>query len=143
MPIIYFCIFNLAPASPPSNVMVTAVSPTSILVTWAVVPPIDQNGVITMYEVLYEPLETFNGVIMSNTTTVDATARAVILMDLKEYVVYNISVRAYTGVGAGPYSVEIMERTNEDGEKLNLNNDYYYHNNSVLQPLLHPLPTSW
>ena len=87
------------------------------MVTWDMVPPIDQNGVITVYEVLYEPLETFNGAIMSNTTTVDATAGAVILIDLEEYVVYNISVRAYTGVGAGPYSVEIMERTNEDGEK--------------------------
>ena len=54
---------------------------------------------------------------MNTTTTVDATAGAVILMDLEEYVVYNISVRAYTGVGAGPYSMEIMERTNQDGEK--------------------------
>ena len=88
------------------------------MITWDMVPPIDQNGVITMYEVLYEPLETFDGAIMSNTAAVDATAGAVLLMDLEEYVVYNISVRAYTGVGAGPYSVEIMERTNEDGEKL-------------------------
>ena len=87
------------------------------MVTWNMVSPIDQNGVITMYEVLYEPLETFNGAIMSNTTTVDAPTSALILMDLEEYVVYNTSVRAYTGVGAGPYSVKIMERTNEDGEK--------------------------
>ena len=107
-----------APTSPPSNVMATAVSPTSIMVTWDMVPPIDQNGVITMYEVLYEPLEAFNGAIMSNTTTVDGTARAVNLTGLEEYVNYTISVRAYTSAGEGPYSDGVIELTNEDGKRL-------------------------
>ena len=106
---------SIDPSSPPSNVMATATSPTSIMVTWDVVPPIDQNGVITMYEVLYEPLETFNRAIMSNTTTVDGTATAVNLTGLEEYVNYTISVRAYTSAGEGPYSTEIIESTAEDG----------------------------
>ena len=97
------CIFFIAPSSPPSNVTATVISPTSIVVTWDMVPSIDQNGVITMYEVLYEPLETFNGSIMSNTTTVDGSARAVNLTGLEEYVNFNISVRAYTSAGEGPY----------------------------------------
>ena len=89
------------------------------MVTWDMVPPIDQNGVITMYEVLYEPQETFNGSIMSTTTRVDGTAMAVNLTGLEEYVNYTISVRAYTSAGEGPYSNGTIELTNEDGKKLN------------------------
>ena len=58
------------------------------MVTWDMVPPMDQNGVITMYEVLYEPLETFNGAIMSNTTTVDGMTLTAVLEGLKEFVDY-------------------------------------------------------
>ena len=96
--------------------MATVVSPTSIMVTWDMVPPIDQNGVITMYEVLYEPQETFNGAIMSNTITVDGTARAVNMTGLEEYVNYTISVRAYTSAGEGPYSEGVVDLTDEDSE---------------------------
>ncbi len=37
------------------------------------------------------------------------------LRGLEEYVQYNISVRARTSIGPGPYSTPIMERTLEDG----------------------------
>ncbi len=35
---------------------------------------------------------------------------------LEEYVEYNISVRAYTSVGAGPFSVGIVNQTLEAGK---------------------------
>ena len=108
-----------APASPPDNVTVMAsVIPTEIMVTWDIVPEIDQNGVITMYEVLYVPLETFDGAIGENTTVV-MTERMTILTDLQEYVNYTISVRAFTSVGEGPYSDELTVITNEDGNEVN------------------------
>ena len=75
----------------------------------------DQNGVITMYEVLYQPQETFNGAIRDLTVNVSAPEMSVVLMDLEEYVNYTISVRAYTSVGEGPYSEGIVELTSEDG----------------------------
>ena len=75
----------------------------------------DQNGVITMYEVLYRPQETFNGAIRDLTVNVSASEMSVVLMNLEEYVNYTISVRAYTSVGEGPYSEGIIELTNEDG----------------------------
>ena len=84
------------------------------MVTWDMVSPIDQNGVITMYEVLYEPQETFGGAIGPLTST--STAMSLLLTSLEEFVNYNISVRAYTSVGAGPYSEDITEMTSEDGE---------------------------
>ena len=94
--------------------MATVVSSTEIMVTWDIVPEIDQNGVITMYEVLYVPLETFGGAIGENST--DVTERMATLTDLQEYVNYTISVRAYTSVGAGPYSDGMIVETLEDGK---------------------------
>ena len=82
--------------------------------SWSEVPEIDRNGIITMYEVMYEPLMTFDKQLQSNTTSI-ANNTSVILPDLQEYVNYSISVRAYTNVGPGNYSEEVTVRTLEDG----------------------------
>ena len=87
------------------------------MVTWDSVPAIDQNGVITEYEVMYEPLETFGGNISTQRMNVTAPKMSVTLNGLEEFVNYSISVRAYTIIGPGPYSDGVMARTNEDGEK--------------------------
>ena len=105
---------SLVPASPPENLKATANSSTTIAVMWDEVVPIDLNGVITMYEVMYTPLEDFDGTIMTRTTNV--TDLSVLLMDLEEYVNYSISVRAFTNAGAGPYSDPETVLTNEDGK---------------------------
>ena len=97
--------------------MITLLS-TEIAVSWDEVPAIDQNGVITMYEVQFEPLQTFNGTIYTNSVNITNTSMmSTVLMDLEEYVEYNISVRAYTRIGPGPYSIGIVNRTNTDGEQ--------------------------
>ena len=47
-------------------------SSTSIMVSWEEIPPFDWNGIIIAYEVLYEPLNTFGGLLeveAMNTTT--------------------------------------------------------------------------
>ena len=106
---------NAVPASPPQNVIATVLSSTEIQVNWNEVLEIDQNGIITEYEVMYEPLMTFGGLI--TTLTVNTTNLSITLMDLEEYVEYSISVRAYTSVGSGPYSVGIVNMTFEDGIK--------------------------
>ena len=105
-----------APASPPENVIATVLSSTEILVNWDSVPSVYQNGIITMYEVLYQPQETFNNVIMSNNylTIEDTSQTSVLIAGLQESVSYNISVRAYTSVGEGPFSEEIVVATFED-----------------------------
>ena len=81
---------------------------------WEEVVPIDQNGVIIMYQVLYQPLETFGGAI--GPLTVNVTELTADLTDLEEYVNYTISVRAYTSAGEGPYSDGITVITLEDGK---------------------------
>ena len=110
---------NTAPDNPPQNVTATAVSSTKIEISWEDLRAICQNGVITMYEILYEPLETFGGQITSDTVnTSNGSVLMMVLSDLEEYVEYIISVRAYTSTGPGPYSDPVTERTLEDGEKL-------------------------
>ena len=91
---------------------VIARSSTVIMVTWEEVLPIDQNWIITIYEVRYEPLQFMKSL---STLVTNTTDMAVNLTNLQEYVEYNISVRAYTGVGPGPYSDPVTERTFEDG----------------------------
>ena len=112
------------PSSPPDNVTAIVLSPTEILVTWDMVPPIDQNGIITLYEVLYVPLETFNETIQEITREVFGTEMSITLTDVQEFVNYTISVRAYTAVGEGPYSEEVMVTTLEDGMRMNI--ECYY-----------------
>ena len=105
--------YHAAPSGSPQNVVATALSSTEIEVSWEEVPAIDRNGEIIMYKIKYEPLDCGLMVENINTTT------PVLMMNLtglEEYVEYNITVRAYTSEGPGPYSdPPVTERTLEDG----------------------------
>ena len=87
--------------------MTVANSPRSINVMWEEVELIDQNGIITLYEVLYQPLETFGGEIGALTTNVSELATN--LTNIEEFV-------NYTSVGAGPYSDGMTVITPQDGK---------------------------
>ena len=102
------------PATPPQNVQTMAPSSTEIMVTWEEVPAIDENGIIINYEVRFEPLEFTETLTTSSVNTTDTIDLTVVLRVLQEYVEYNISVRAYTSVGPGPYSDPVTQRTLED-----------------------------
>ena len=80
---------------------------------WEEVPAIDQNGIVIEYEVLFEPLETFGGQLMSE-TLINSTELFICLVELQEFVNYSISVRAYTSAGPGLYSERILAMTQED-----------------------------
>ena len=106
--------------------------------TWEDIPLIDQNGVIITYEVLYEPLQTFRGNIAEQRA--NTTNSSITLMDLEEFVNYSISVRGYTIVGPGIYSVAVTVMTQEDS-KLSTSyiviiSEYKYRCFIQLQPLL-------
>ncbi len=63
----------------------------------------------------YDPLVTFNGQITTGyENTTNGSVLEITLENLQEYVEYNISVRAYTVVGAGPFSPEVLQPTLED-----------------------------
>ena len=98
----------------------TAVSSTEIEVSWEEVPAIDENGIIVLYEIQFVPLETFDGALVTETVNTSGPVLTMNLAGLEQYVEYNISVRAYTSVGPGPYSDGVVERTEEDGKSNNL-----------------------
>ena len=104
------------PSASPNNVTATAISSTDIRVHWSEVNTIDRNGVITYYEVEYNQT-TFSDDTIHATILVDSLTFMVEVTDLEEYVEYFVRVRAYTSVGAGPYSDTVMERTEQDGNK--------------------------
>ena len=115
------------PSDPPHNVTATVMSSTEIMVSWEEVPAINQNGEITTYEIQYAPLETFERQISTDTVNTSGSesgsgsgSGSVLMMvstGLEEYVEYNISVRAYTSAGPGPYSDPVTERTSEDSKQ--------------------------
>lgn len=104
---------HVGPAGPPRNVTVEVFSSTAMVVMWDPVPPINQNGIIIGYHVLYTPLLTYGGEISAKMINSDGYFS--MLEDLQEHTVYIISVRAYTQAGVGPYSPEILRTTLEDG----------------------------
>ena len=87
---------------------------------WENVREIDENGVMIAFEILYIPFETFNGILVPELVNTSASNRTVTFNNLEEYVFYNISVRAYTSVGAGPFSAFITKRTLEDSKLCNV-----------------------
>lgn len=105
-----------APSAPPTNVTVATVTSTSLLVAWQPPPPIHQNGIIVYYQVLYEPWNTFNGLIASSgSVLVYTNLSSTMLTGLQENTGYNVSVRAGTAVGPGPYSQAQSNITFTDG----------------------------
>lgn len=95
-----------------------SLSSTTIEVTWAEVPPSDRNGLIILYEIQYEPLgEPGSTPGQPARRTTNTTELSVLLTDLNPFMTYTISVRAYTGVGHGPYSDVMFETTEQDGKQ--------------------------
>ena len=87
-------------------------SSTSILVEWDDVPDFDQNGIITSYNITYRSqTENHNGFAMAG-----PNERQKNLTDLREYVDYDITVRASTSKGDGPDSNPIVVRTDQDSK---------------------------
>ena len=87
------------------------ISPTEIEMSWNEVDPIYQNGIIIIYEVDYQPAQVFNG--SMTVDVVNTTNTTIILSDLHESVQYNITVRAYTSIGPGPFSSHVLSFSGE------------------------------
>ena len=87
----------------------------SISVTWNEVPPADQNGIITSYTITYQS-QTENH---NESAIAGPSDRQKELTGLREYVDYDITVRASTSKGDGPdSSPAIVVRTDQDGKYL-------------------------
>ena len=75
-----------------------------------------------MYGIDYEPSAIFDCGLMVKNINTTGPVLMMTLTGLEEYVEYNITVRAYTSEGPGPYSDPLVtERTLENGmENINV-----------------------
>ena len=77
------------------------------MVSWNEVDQIDRNGIITVYEIIYQPQESYDRIERLQNTT----SRSITLAGLHEYASYDIQVRAFTEVGPGTFSPTQNRRT--------------------------------
>ena len=100
-----------APTTGPSILSAIALSSSSIYVNWSILTEQELNGVLQGYQVEYIDADGEN-------TTVDfnKSVTFTILRNLYFFTEYNISVKAKTNPGFGPYGVVAAVTTKEDGE---------------------------
>ena len=98
----------------PQNVQVDVVSSTAVLVTWEEMLEDQRRGNITHYEVMCSQ-STFQD-IPPVTKQTEGPVLSLLVENLEEFVEYNISIRAYTVIGPGPFSPLVVVQTPEDGK---------------------------
>ena len=103
------------PSGFPQNVQASTISSTEIAVTWDPVLEIQRNGMIARYEVQFNQ-SALSEISQMNSTETVAPNMMLLLENLEEFVEYSVAVRAYTGIGAGPFSPAVNNQTFEDGE---------------------------
>ena len=99
------------PSSPPATVVAISTSNTTIQVAWDEVPERDRNGIITMYEIQYWQ----SGGRDNGSINVTVGPNLYNLNMLESSQTYSVQVRAYTVVGAGPYSEPKEAKPDQEG----------------------------
>ena len=94
------------PSNTPTSPQLTVLSATQIQVQWGPVSPIDQNGLITGFDVRVS-ISTSQQIIFSTTQT------SYTLDSLKPYTEYFVQIRANNSVGPGPYTPAVSATTNQ------------------------------
>ncbi|XP_022107057.1 protein sidekick-1-like [Acanthaster planci] len=108
-----------APSNAPVNVMVTASSSTSLIVSWSAVPPEHQNGPIQGYRVSYKEVGDSTA---PQVKSVNATMFSVSLTGLAKWQEYALQVLGFNREGNGPNSDVIIIRTKADAPTLSPQN---------------------
>ena len=110
-----FLIISLVPSGPPQHVAVTALSSSSVRLSWGPPLPNAQNGLIEFYQVLYKACN-FSLV----TTLVVDTALTVDIDGLEAGTEYCFEVAAATSVGIGPLSTPSVRCQTPEGRESGL-----------------------
>eukprot|EP00117_Sycon_ciliatum_P006008 scpid50576/ scgid9730/ Tyrosine-protein phosphatase Lar; Protein-tyrosine-phosphate phosphohydrolase; dLAR len=98
-----------SPTGGPSIDSIRATGSSSIMITWVSLTQEVLRGVLQGYTLQY--IDTTSG--LNGTIEVGSKAKSANLTQLQAYTKYNISVRAKTGAGAGPYGKPVTQKTYE------------------------------
>ncbi|XP_041974799.1 Down syndrome cell adhesion molecule-like protein Dscam2 isoform X2 [Aricia agestis] len=99
------------PEAAPTRVSCSALSSTSVKVSWGPPPAGQRGGIVQGYKVIYAPLTTLHGE-AAEIKRVSTTETY--LHTLLKYTNYSIQLLAYTGAGDGQRSAPVYCRTEED-----------------------------
>ena len=100
----------LVPSTPPVNISVYSINSTAIQAEWNAPELIDQNGVLTSYQVRY------NGSALDTTErslNLSINTMSVILTGLLPNVYYCVMIRVENGAGLSEFSSPNCSRTQE------------------------------
>ncbi|XP_039305921.1 Down syndrome cell adhesion molecule-like protein Dscam2 isoform X4 [Solenopsis invicta] len=100
------------PSSPPQDVRCTALSSTSLQVSWESPPDSSLNGILKGYKVMWENTDALTESVKPEMKI--TTALTVVLHSLEKYTNYSIQVVAYTRTGDGVASSPLYCVTEED-----------------------------
>ncbi|XP_018371900.1 PREDICTED: Down syndrome cell adhesion molecule-like protein Dscam2 isoform X2 [Trachymyrmex cornetzi] len=100
------------PSSPPQDVRCTALSSTSLQVSWESPPDSSLNGILKGYKVMWENMDAITESVKPEMKI--TTALTVGLHGLEKYTNYSIQVLAYTRTGDGVASSPLYCVTEED-----------------------------
>ncbi|XP_052364085.1 receptor-type tyrosine-protein phosphatase delta-like [Oncorhynchus keta] len=98
------------PGGHPENIVSEGASASSLRLAWKSVPLIERNGEIVKYSVRYRDVNGRGGN-ATGEVVVTVPESSVVLEGLSADTVYDVRVRAFTAVGAGPYSPGVQFRT--------------------------------
>ena len=107
------CYNSTVPSSPPQNVMVTSVYPTSLNVSWQPPLEIDHNGPITGHMIQYTRVGSSD---MMSVTVSSGTTYTI--SGLVAYVNYSVTVAAMNVNGTGPFSILMVGRSGEGSKSI-------------------------
>ncbi|KAI5745326.1 hypothetical protein M8J76_010108 [Diaphorina citri] len=108
-----------APSEPPSNVIIDNVSFQSIAVHWKPPPASSWNGDLVGYQIIYRDISNTDTGSQTRVKTIQSKHKTdYVLTKLKYYTKYEVTVRAFNQIGAGPTSspqfVNTLEGVPED-----------------------------
>ena len=108
------CNLYLAPSGSPESFNGTATSPYSAYLVWEL-PPLDQqNGIIIGYVISMTIVETNEIVLLYSNTTF------LVVNSFEPFRTYICVIAAQTTTGTGPFSIEIILSTPQDGNVFHL-----------------------
>ena len=98
---------------PPQSVQSYNTSSTSVNVTWLEVPTGFVHGILRGYRVFYSRTQLQEATVKY--IVVPANKRYVHLMELNKFTNYTVQVAAFTRIGYGALSSDVIVSTDEDG----------------------------
>ena len=115
---------KIVPEAPPTNVRVKAINSTAVNVWWKPPNPQKINGINQGYKIQawhnggYNEENEYKSITVAPNLFDPQAEQSAIVMNLRKYTLYNLTVLCFTNPGDGERSVPVSVRTSEDGKSI-------------------------